>query len=343
MKILEDYGMQQIKYFFNIIQKKDLRSYLSVQELFKSMQIYYITTVAFLIGFILTVPCIWIEIEYDIFNTDSLNYTHIFYYSLYLVLTIFIEFYLLFNLGFYTIAYYVYHLQKIDDIDALHLKRDEFLSLFSRTIMELPEHQQTTYSIKHSEITNIDIVAVGLLYKAKVIISNFVLKIVFKKLLARSTFRVYSPYVAAVGTGFWDAYVFYKTIKHSQYKITVRYAIEYILQNRRDIFANEDNIKAVLAKYYRHSEYNNNFEYLLNEISKENSVEYSKESYLDENIYKNCNQRLLILLFCFREKLYTLKERREIKKIGNSEKILKLKAHFKDGDTENIKKYISKI
>jgi len=340
LKILEEYGVKKIRYYYAKIEHNNSDFYVSVEALFSSNHLFKMTIIAFLIGFFITIPCIWLELKLDVFNLNKLVYTNILLYMFSLLVLLFIEFFLLFHLGFYAIAYYVYHLNHIDEIEALHLKEDEFLSLFSRTIMELSEHNDSRHNINHKALNNYDLIFFSLLYKVKVLVSNFVLKVLMKNLLARSSLRVYSPYIASLGTGLWDAFVFYQTVKHSHYKIMVRYTILYILEYHQEIFFKENNIKAILARYYYYGEYNNNFEYLLSEISKHKSIDYSPKSYLDTSLNKACNQDLLLLLFCFREKIHAKKERNLLASIDKNNKASEIRKYFKYGKTKNIKAYV---
>jgi len=231
------------------------------------------------------------------------------------------------------------------EIRSKHITDEAFLRVFSRTIMELPEPRENTrrYNINHHEITNRDIVVFSLFYKLKVVVSNFVLKFIARKVLTRTSFRLYSPYVAMVGTGVWDAFVFYKSIRYSHYKIMVRYTIDQLLIYKRELMLQDENIKAILSRYYYYSEYNNNLDYFLGTLQKQKPFAFSKEEYLDENVFKKCTQKLLVLLFCFKVEIHSKREKDIIKKIGNAEEFKRLRRALKEGNIEYIREYVCNI
>ncbi|MEA1953204.1 MAG: hypothetical protein U9O24_02295 [Campylobacterota bacterium] len=340
MKLLEDFGVRKIEQYYQIFEKNQKQHYKSIHKLFTTSHLYFLTSIAFFIGFSLTVPIIWLELKFDIFNIDAINYTNITIYAFVLFLLIIIEFYLLFLLGFHTIAYYIYHLKQIDEIQTQHLNESEFLALFARVIMELPEHHVTKHPIRHHQLNNIDIATFSILYKLKVVVSNFLLKLIMKRVLAKSIFRVYTPYIATLGTGVWDAIVFYKTIKHSQYKIMVRYTIDYLLTHKKNLLLEDTNVKALLNRYYYYGEYSNNFEYLLNQILQETTINYTEESYLADHVNKACHQKLLLLIYAFKEKVHTKNEREIMRDIDKERDISKIRKALRSGNTEEIRAFI---
>ena len=339
MKILEDWGTKKIQIFYKYLQE-DPTKFNSTTELFNSKRLIYFSAIAFMIGFLLTIPVIYIELKFDIFNIDNMNIENILFYIFIFTVLVFFEFYLLFLLGFYMIAYYIYNFYHINNKVMNDVAEKEFLGMLSRTIMELPEKSEEKYNIDHHKNQNVDLMAIGVLYKLKVVASNLLLKLVARRVLARTVFRLYTPYIAAVGTGVWDAIIFYKTIKHSQYKIMVRYAILLILENKKDEIIKSKNVKAILLRYHRYSEYNNNFDFLLSEIHKEISFNYAKESFLRESVRSKCNQKLLILLFSFKEKMHTKEENKEIREILDSSLLKEIRRALKNGDTAYLESFI---
>jgi len=164
-----------------------------------------------------------------------------------------------------------------------------------------------------------------------------------KRVLVKSSFRVYTPYIATLGTGIWDAIVFYKTIKHSQYKIMVRYTIDYLLLHKKALLLQDANIKAILNRYYYYGEYSNNLDYLLTQLLQSTNRHYTKESYTKIHISQTCHPQLLLLIYAFKEKLHTKKERQIIKSIDRDKTIFTLKKALKNGDTKKIRDFIEHL
>jgi hypothetical protein len=347
MKFLEVFGINKIEEYYKKIENrnKNAKKYFSIESLFSSSHLKFMVFLAFLIGFGLTIPLIWLELKLDIFNFSSINYLNLTIYLFSLTILIFLEFYLLFILGFYTIAYIIYHLKYFDEMHISAITQCDFLALFSRTIMELPEEKEKgeKFNINHHELSNKDLLIFSLFYKMKVVASNFILKFLSKRILTRSSFRVYSPYIAAVGTGAWDAFVFHKTIKHAKYKIMVRYTIQQLIVHKKSLITNEHNIKAILARYHHYSEYNNNLSYLLSTISQYTEIDYTKDDYLDEKTYIQCNKNLLILLFSFKESIHNKYERKLINSIASISQIKVLRTALSSGDIKYINTFINSI
>ena len=339
MKILEDWGTKKIQIFYKYLQKNPTK-FTSATELFKSKKLIYFSAIAFMIGFVLTIPIIYIELKFDIFNIDDMNMENILFYVFIFTVLVFFEFYLLFLLGFHMIAYYIYNFYHINNRVMSDVTEKEFLGMLSRTIMELPEKSEEKYNIGHHKNQNVDLIAIGILYKLKVVVSNLLLKLLARRVLARTAFRLYTPYIAAVGTGVWDAIIFYKTIKHSQYKIMVRYTILLLLDRKKDELMKSENVKAILLRYHHYSEYNNNFDFLLSEIHKETSFNYEKESFLEEDVRSKCNQKLLLLLYSFKEKMHTKEENEKVRGIWDSDLLKEIRTALKNGDTAYLESFI---
>jgi len=340
MNILENWGMKKIEVYY---ESWDLQKhFISIEHLFKSHILFYSTIIAFFIGGVLTIPIIFMEIEWRIFDFESLNLINILLYSVGLLVLIFLEFYFLFLLSFYILSYYFYHLYHITDEEHI-MQEKEFIAMMSRTVMELSEDSVQKFNIDHKEINDKQIVLFALVYKIKVVLTNFVLKFVVKKALTRTSLRLYTPYVAALGTGVWDAIIFYRVIKHAQYKIMIRYTILYLLEHKKYLLAKEYNTKAVLSRYHHYAEYNNNLDYLLEEIYQLKAFDYEKKDFLKDEVYKKCHEDFLLLLFTFKEKIHTRTERKIIEKIGKKATLNALRKAFRGGDYEYIKHYIDNI
>ena len=343
LKILEDFGIRKIKNYYQLFEKSPKSHYTTVYALFTSPYLYFLTSIAFLIGFSLTVPIIWLELQFDIFNLDTVEFGKIAIYLFVLIVLVTLEFYLLFILGFYTIAYYIYHLKHIEEIESQHLKQTEFLALFARVVMELPEHDTPKHTIEYHQLSNINIATFTVVYKLKVVVSNFFLKFIMKRILVKSSFRVYTPYIATLGTGLWDAIVFYKTIKHSQYKVMVRYTIDYLLLHKKALLLKDVNIRAILNRYYYYGEYSNNLDYLLNQLLQSTNRHFEEESYIDIHVTQTCHHQLLLLIYAFKEKLHTKKERQIIKSINTNKTIERVREALKSGNTKKIREFIDHL
>ena len=171
--------------------------------------------------------------------------------------------------------------------------------------MELPPKKIINYNLNPYEFKHKNIILISILYKAKVLLSNMVGKFIVKKILGRSFLRIYSPYISTIITGLWDAWIFTATINRAKYQILIRLFVLELIRIKMDIL--EKNIKLILYRYYYFGEYNNNFDFLLDNLYKKNKFFYEKNSFL--NIERK-NTKLLALLFSFKESnFYILKKK----------------------------------
>jgi len=336
MKILEAWGIDKVNFFYQRFSNSRTK-HQSIHGLFKSKILYLPITLAFIIGFIFTLPIIFFELILNLYQEPTL-----FNVTLYLMVTlisVFLEFYFLFLLSFITLAYYIHHLYQIDS-DIYDITQEEFVSTLVRTVMELPEKKIIKYNLNPYEYKEHKIVLLSLVYKAKVMLSNIVAKFIVKKALTRSSLRVYSAYIAAPITGIWDSMIFYKTIRESQYKIMVRFIVLHLIQTKMKIFQKEENIQLVLFRYYYFGEYHNSLDQLLQNIYQVKAFEYSKESYLEVGL---SNLKLLSLLFAFKNGLFSSKEKTIILENKIYENVKIIRKNIRNSDMQYLKNYISQM
>ncbi|MDQ7046408.1 MAG: hypothetical protein Q9M39_01810 [Sulfurovum sp.] len=340
MKFFEDWGVAKLMYFFKLHQKSTYH-YDSVHALFDAKKIYLFSALAFLVGVLMTLPIIYVELQYHIFDAKEVTLSLVFAYVSLFILFVFLEFYLLFLLGFYLLSYYVYH---IIDIYKQHnigtIKEKEFLAMLVRTVMELSEPEIVKYNINHKERKEKALVLWAFVYKVKVIMTNFILKFIAKKVFTRSSFRLYTPYIASLGTGLWDGIVYYKTIRHSQYKIMVRLVVLYLWEHKQSLLIGEHYTKLILARYLDYGEYNNNFDYLLEKIHRETAFNYVINDYIDETHLQSNDKYFILLLYALKEKRQVKKESLIIHQIDDKELFKKLLNALKQGDTPYVYQYI---
>ena len=262
------------------------------------------------------------------------------YLSLF-ILFVFLEFYLLFLLGFYLLSYYVYH---IIDIYKQHdigtIKEKDFLAMLVRTIMELSEPEIIKYNINHKERKEKELVLWAFLYKIKVIMTNVILKFIAKKAFMRSSFRLYTPFIASLGTGLWDGIVYYKTIRDSQYKIMVRLVVLYLWENKKHLLIQEHYTKFILARYLDYGEYNNNFDYLLEKIYTVTAFNYTVNDSIDEKHIQSNDKYFILLLYALKEKRLLKKETLILNQIEDKESFTMLLKAMKQGDMGYLYHYI---
>ncbi|MEA2028998.1 MAG: hypothetical protein U9N49_08485 [Campylobacterota bacterium] len=337
MKILEDWGIAKVNYFYRWFAKNQTKHYDRIDTLFHAKIIYLPIFLAFVIGFVFTLPIIFFELLLDVFNQPTLQSVTI--YLLVTTASVFLEFYFLFLLGFITLAYYIHHLYLIDE-EHWHISQEEFVATLVRSVMELPEKKIINYNLNPYEYQETRIILLSLIYKAKVILTNMIAKFIVKKALSRSSLRIYSAYVAALVTGIWDALIFLKTIRESRYKIMIRFMILYLVEHKKELLLEDQSIKIILFRYYYFGEYNNNFDRLLQEIYSLKAFEYEKDIYLNSS---PSNSKLLALLFAFKFRTFSSKERAIMQEFDILQEVKTLRKMIKKSNIKSLQEYINTL
>lgn len=164
---------------------------------------------AFLIGFLITAPLVAYELS---FPASPELWSPAFFekwtaVGLTLALGSILEVYLLYRLGLYAVY-------RIARLAGVHLEEDHAAlvtrlpNMLSRVALEIPDPNLKLLEIDSMRMVNKRTLFVRtMLYRAKIMLSNVVAKIVLRKIFARSALRSYADYIAAPITALWDAAV----------------------------------------------------------------------------------------------------------------------------------------
>jgi len=151
-----------------------------------------------------------------------------------------IEFWLLFHIGFQVVARYIsalsYPQLENPQSESPQLENQQFegqpfidqqlkISLV-RAVLELNEPKVERFGLNpYRKVTKHYWLKI-LLYKSKVILSNFVAKLIARKLLSRLGLRAYAPLISTIITGWWDAWIQSAVLKEVRFRLSGRlYAI----------------------------------------------------------------------------------------------------------------------
>jgi hypothetical protein len=87
----------------------------------------------------------------------------------------------------------------------------------ARAALELPNSTANVFGVDpHRETSKWRLVAVSLAYKAKVGVTNFVAKVLIRRVLTRAALRVYAPFVAIPVTAAWNALVTWMVLREAR-------------------------------------------------------------------------------------------------------------------------------
>ena len=241
--------------------------------------------VAFGVGSLTTLVTIWIEWHYK----SILPATQ--YYTLYLTtlaVMLVIEFSVLFWLGLrtvYSLSCLTGHHQS--SVDSLLPVEYATSTMLARAAMELPDpvvYYLGIDPLKHLSKSKLFMVAA--LYKAKVVLSSLLARIVLADTFGKGGSRTAFSWIAIPITGFWDAFTLYKVAKEARLRLfghklaeylTVQILTEDLLDNLSPQ-AREGAVRAVATMMVLAQNYHPNMLILLTRISatfdRDNHCEY---------------------------------------------------------------------
>jgi hypothetical protein len=242
----------------------------SRQFFFLKVPFKYVTKIAitfsFFIGFLLTLLIVIADIF--IFNDLSVVFSSAKLVIMLLVINIVVialEFWLLFYIGFQVVAVYILMIDKNQLLD------NQVKVSLIRAVLELNEPSNQNFVLNPYRKKEKYYWVMLIFYKIKVILSNAIGKVVVRKLLSRSSFRLYAPLVSTVITGWWDAWVQSAVLKEARYRLSGRlYIIGYIKEvtSNKEIAPDylETLIRLLAVRIDLFGSFNNNLDYFITEI-----------------------------------------------------------------------------
>jgi hypothetical protein len=328
---LEIWGLKKVTTFYKLFSKPTTH-YTTIEKLFHAKIHYVPLMLAFSIGVVFTLPIVMYEVYFGI----EMHLESLLQYTLIIVLSVTLEFYFLFLLGFATLGYYIANLHTLNREH--RLGSNTLRSSLVRVAMELPEKKIVAYHVDPYEYKEKRLFFLSLLYKLKVVLTNFVAKFMVRKVLSRSALRVYTPFISAPITGLWDAAIFWQTMKRARYKIVVRYITRMLLEQQRRLL--EENIPLIQKRYYYFGEYESNLNYLLQNLYQSKPFHFTKEEYLTIACTEH---KLFTLLLAFKYTYFTQKEKRLAKELGIEQEVYLLQRHIKNAKLDFFQTYIANL
>lgn len=291
---LENWGIRSIFTYLN--RNREINKSIEAQKIDKKrfyapMRSNIIKSVFYsiLVGFFTTVAIVGID---SILPSDPEWMSEAFFikWSVSLIslsFFTFLEFYLLYHIGFYyLVKVSLYAGFKLED-DPLLVTKNK--NLLARLILEIPDHRLKLLNIDPFRLANKH----GLLfrtifYKIKVMLSNFIAKLIFRKLLARTSIRMYADFIIAPITGIWDGIVTYLIFKEVKTRLMTRIVTEELLDSilsKSNIIPEawkDMSIRAIANVVVLNHKFHPNLEYLLLKLHHQFNSSIRHEIVLDD-------------------------------------------------------------
>ena len=170
-----------------------------------------------IVGIVCVFPTVWVDLYFE----NKPWYVHYGWVTVVTVLSIVIEFYLLFIIALKA----VYQVSKIINIHATEdeLVENELFSvknILARAALELPDPELKILGIDpFKRVNKKNLLVLGLLYKAKILLTNLVSKYVLRLISDKTIFGVSILYEALFVEAFWNGVVIVRVIKEARLRL----------------------------------------------------------------------------------------------------------------------------
>ncbi len=153
---------------------------------------------------------------------------------------------------------------------------DTVANILARAALEVPDPIVRYLGVDPLKyVSKARLLLIGLLYKAKVVLTSVAAKFLLRRALGRSSLRILAPWIAVPITAFWDAWVIYKVACEARLRLFGHRLAQYLaseiltpeLFKRLSPLAREGAVRAVATTMVLTQNYHPNMLMLLVQIS----------------------------------------------------------------------------
>ena len=216
--ILERFGLYYLNLFNHLDSNHSVFDFTDAQ-LAKKVQ--RITTKGIILSSLIGLACVFPTVWVDVHFTNSPWYIHYGWVVGITVASIAIEFYVLFIIALRAVY-------EVSELINMHATKNEFLDdgvfgvkhILARTALELPDPELEILGIDPFErISKKNLLILGLLYKAKIIVTNFVLKYGLKFTVGNTLLGIPVLYEALPVECFWNSVVIRRVVHEARLRL----------------------------------------------------------------------------------------------------------------------------
>ena len=191
---------------------------------------------AFGAGFVFSGALALVEINYFAnpfaWHDDFVEHTMIYVVGA-IVLTL-LEFWCLFRIGLRAIAQLLLAVANaLPFAVTTPLMRGQHRSVVQalcRAVLEVEEPKLKPYDLDPTKHVRPESrIALLILYRLKIMMSNFIAKLLIRRLVTRASLRAYAPLVMAPITGLWNAWVMWTVLREAKFRLMGRVVVELVL------------------------------------------------------------------------------------------------------------------
>lgn len=209
-------------FYLNLFRKRDLTySVFDFTDKELARKIRRITTKGILLsaitGIILVFPTVWVDYRFR----NEIWYVHYGWVAVVTLISVLIEFYLLFIIALKSVY-------EVSDIINMRATPKDFLqsgifsvkNILARTALELPDPELKILGIDpFKRISKRNLLVLGLIYKAKIFVTNFVLKYGLKLSVGETVYGIPILYEALFVEAFWNGMVLKRVVKEARLRL----------------------------------------------------------------------------------------------------------------------------
>jgi hypothetical protein len=216
--LLERFGL----FYLNLFRKKDLKhNVFDIKDAELKKRVNKIElkgiTLSSIVGITCVFPTVWVAVHFA-------NAGWIAYWSWFFGVTLIcvaIEFYLLFIIALKAVF-------EVSELINMHATQKDFLKggvfsvqhILARTALELPDPELKILGIDPFErISKKNLFILGLLYKAKIVVTNFILKYGLKLTAGNTLFGISILYEAIPVEAFWNSIVIKRVVHETRLRL----------------------------------------------------------------------------------------------------------------------------
>ncbi len=111
-----------------------------------------------------------------------------------------------------------------------HGDEEEVALALARAALELPDPREPVFGVDpNREVSGWRLLAASALYKAKIAVSSFALKVLLRRALGRALVRSWLPFVAVPVTALWNIAICFKVLKEARLRVMGPSAVQALL------------------------------------------------------------------------------------------------------------------
>ena len=215
---LENFGV----YYLKSLQKNNKKSLplpISDKELVRSVR--WLTARGVILSAIAGIGSAGVSVATDLYFENSNDWLHYGVLAFNTLLITGVEFYFLFIIALHTV-------NAIADLTNTKINNDQFtedgpfniINILARAAMEIPDPPIKVLDIDpFKEISKSRLVIAGFIYKMKIFLSNFLMRLILQRLAGKSIVRYSVRWVSLPITGIWNAIILYKVAREARLRI----------------------------------------------------------------------------------------------------------------------------